>query len=204
MVPHTAITCGMPGSPFQVRRCSPAWWNSTRTSSSSGATHNHMSDPYRSRYRLPYAGGMDIRSERIAAGMSQSELARAARVPQPNLSAYENGRRNPSPEVRERIARALRTRPSSRLEKHRSAIRDLVRAHHAAAPRVFGSVARGEDEADSDIDLLVEFTDEASLLDEVGLRLALQDLLQVEVDVVAVDTLHGEFRDRALKEAVPV
>lgn len=60
--------------------------------------------------------------------------------------------------------------------------------HHAVAPRIFGSVAPGEDQPGSDLDLLVEFTDEAFLLDEIGLRLALADLLRVEVDVIAVDT----------------
>jgi predicted nucleotidyltransferase len=50
----------------------------------------------------------------------------------------------------------------------------------------------------------VEFTDEASLLDEVGLRLALSDLLQVEVDVVSVDALRGSMRERVLREAVAV
>ncbi|HEY9563649.1 MAG TPA: nucleotidyltransferase domain-containing protein [Nocardioides sp.] len=72
------------------------------------------------------------------------------------------------------------------------------------SPRVFGSVARGEDEPGSDVDLLVDFTEEATLLDEVGLRLALRDLLRVEVDVVAADSLRGEFRDRVLCEAVAV
>lgn len=147
---------------------------------------------------------MDIRAERVAAGISQSELARAARVPQPNLSAYENGRRSPTPDVLGRIARALQGRPSLRLQRHRSAIRKLANAYHATEPHVFGSIARGEDEAGSDVDLLVEFTDEASLFDEVGLRLALRDLLQVEVDVVALDSLHGELRERILAEAVPV
>lgn len=136
--------------------------------------------------------------------MSQSQLARAAGVSQPNLSAYENGRRNPSPEVLERISRALRGRPSSRVAKHRDDIREVVAAHHARDPRLFGSVARDEDQPGSDVDLLVYFTDEATLLDEIGLRLALRDLLQVEVDVVAVDTLRGDIRDRVLREAVPV
>ena len=147
---------------------------------------------------------MDIRAERRAAGLSQSQLARAAGVSQPNLSAYENGRRVPSPEVLERIRRALVGRPSERIEQHRESIRALVAKHHAAAPRLFGSVARGEDEPGSDVDLLVEFTEDASLLDEVGLRLALADLLQVEVDVVAADTLKGPVRDRVLGETVPV
>lgn len=136
--------------------------------------------------------------------MSQSELARAAKVPQPNLSAYENGRRSPSPEVLERLARALDGPPSARVALHLADIRSLVSAHHAIEPRIFGSVARGEDQPGSDVDILVEFTGEATLLDEVGLRLALADLLQVAVDVVAADTLRGEMRERILREAVPV
>ena len=76
--------------------------------------------------------------------------------------------------------------------------------HHAVAPRIFGSVARGDDEPGSDVDLLVEFTDEASLLDEIGLRLALADLLRVEVDVIASDSLRGTMRERVLREAVEV
>lgn len=147
---------------------------------------------------------MDIRAERLAAGMSQSELARAARVSQPNLSAYENGRRAPSPDVLDRIAQALTGRPSIRVEHHRDGIRALVDQFHASGPRLVGSVARGDDRPGSDVDVLVEFTDEATLLDEVGLRLALSDLLRVEVDVIAADSLRGEVRDRLLNEAVAV
>jgi len=147
---------------------------------------------------------MNIRVERQAVGLSQSQLARAAGVPQPNLSAYENGRRVPSPEVLDRIQRALTVRPSARVKQHRDSIRALVAKHHAVAPRIFGSVARGDDEAGSDVDLLVEFTDDASLLDEIGLRLALADLLRVEVDVVAADGLRGQMRERVLGEAVEV
>lgn len=147
---------------------------------------------------------MDIRAERVAAGMSQSELARAAQVPQPNLSAYENGRRTPSSEVLDRITHALLGRPSVRVHLHRADIRALVAEYRAEFPRIFGSVARGEDEPGSDLDLLVDFTDEATLLDEVGLRLALSDLLRVDVDVVAADALRGEFRERVMREAVAV
>lgn len=90
------------------------------------------------------------------------------------------------------------------MAQHREEIRALVASHHAGEPRLFGSIARGEDDAGSDIDLLVEFTSEATLLDEVGLRLALADLLRVDVDVVAVDSLRGPLRDRVLREAVAV
>lgn len=147
---------------------------------------------------------MDIRAQRLAAGMNQSQLARAAEVSQPNLSAYENGRRVPSAAVLERISRSLAGRPSARVEAHRQDIRDLAKRHHAIHPRVFGSVARGEDQPGSDVDFLVAFDDEASLLDEVALRLALGDLLQVEVDVVAEDSLRGSLRERVLAEALPL
>lgn len=147
---------------------------------------------------------MDIRLERIAAAMTQEQLANAADVAQPNLSAYENGRRSPSPEVLQRIRLALTGRPSARVELHREAIRALVQQYRATSPRIFGSIARGEDQPGSDLDLLVEFTDEATLLDEVGLRLALSDLLRIAVDVVPADALHGELRERVLREAVPV
>ncbi|KYH45734.1 nucleotidyltransferase [Branchiibius sp. NY16-3462-2] len=94
--------------------------------------------------------------------------------------------------------------PSARVRQCREEIEALVHAHHATEPRVFGSVARGEDQPGSDVDLLVEFTDKATLLDEVGLRLALADLLQVEVDVIALNSLRGPMRDRVLSEAVAI
>lgn len=147
---------------------------------------------------------MDIRAKREAAGVTQAALARAAAVAQPNLSAYENGRRTPSPDVVERIRQALRNRPSDLIERHREAMRTLVAEHHGSAPRLFGSVARGSDDLDSDIDLLVDFDEEARLFDEIALRLALSDLLGVTVDVVGSDALRGGFQDRVLAEAVPL
>jgi predicted nucleotidyltransferase len=147
---------------------------------------------------------VDVRAERLAAGLSQSQLARAANVSQPNLSAYENGRRAPSPDVLARIEGALRGRPSARVERHRDEIRSTVERFRGIRPRIVGSVARGEDHPGSDVDILVDFTDDATLLDEVGLRLALTDLLRVKVDVIASDSLRGEVRDRLLGEAVAV
>lgn len=96
------------------------------------------------------------------------------------------------------------TRPSERLALHRDRIRDLVAKHHARAPRIFGSVAAGTDRADSDLDILVEFDDEASLLDQVALWLDLVDLLGIDVDLVSADGLRGRFRERILAEAIPL
>ena len=68
--------------------------------------------------------------------------------------------------------------------------------------RVFGSVARSEADAESDIDLLVDKERGRSLLDLGGLLMDLQDLLGCNVDVVTEDGLRDRIRDRVLKEAV--
>jgi predicted nucleotidyltransferase len=70
--------------------------------------------------------------------------------------------------------------------------------------RVFGSVARGEAGPASDLDLLVTFEPERTLLDLAGLELDLEDLLQCEVDVVEEGGLSPYMEDRILAEAVPL
>ena len=70
--------------------------------------------------------------------------------------------------------------------------------------RVFGSVARGQDDKDSDIDFLVEMEPGRSLLDMGGLLMDLRKLLGREVDVVTEKGLKDRIRGRVLREAVPV
>ena len=70
--------------------------------------------------------------------------------------------------------------------------------------RLFGSVARGEADAQSDVDILVNMESGRSLLDLGGLRSDLNDLLGVKVDVFTEDCLKSRIRERALKEAVPL
>jgi predicted nucleotidyltransferase len=70
--------------------------------------------------------------------------------------------------------------------------------------RVFGSVARGEADEKSDIDLLVDIEPNRSLFDLGGLWTDLQDLLGHNVDVVPEDCLRARIRERVLKEAVPL
>jgi uncharacterized protein len=67
---------------------------------------------------------------------------------------------------------------------------------------VFGSYATGKVNKRSDIDFLVEFEKEADLLDQVGLKLDLQDLLERKVDVVTPDSLSQYFRNSVLDQAV--
>ncbi len=70
--------------------------------------------------------------------------------------------------------------------------------------RVFGSVARGEDDEMSDIDLLVEVEAGRSLLDQAGLWLDLQELLGCKVDVVSESGIKPRIKERVLWEAVPL
>jgi uncharacterized protein len=70
--------------------------------------------------------------------------------------------------------------------------------------RIFGSVARGDSDATSDIDFLVDLEPERSLFDLSGLLIDLEAILQTEVDVVTERGLRARIRDRVLREAVPL
>jgi predicted nucleotidyltransferase/DNA-binding XRE family transcriptional regulator len=144
-----------------------------------------------------------ILDARARAGLSQSQLARRAGVPQPNLSAYEAGRVQPRPETLARILAATAERPSVVLGRKRDRVLELARHRKAVTVRVFGSIARGTDAVGSDVDLLVTFAPDASLLDAAGLVLDLENLLGVHVDVMS-DRAEGAIRDRAVAEAVPL
>jgi len=67
---------------------------------------------------------------------------------------------------------------------------------------LFGSYARGEERASSDVDLLVRFQEGATLFDMVGMADFLEDELQAKVDIVPIDTLRPEFRERVFREVV--
>lgn len=78
----------------------------------------------------------------------------------------------------------------------------MAHARGATDVRVFGSAARGADREDSDLDLLVAWPAERSLLDLVGLQLDLQDALGIRVDLATERELHPLLRERILAEAV--
>lgn len=78
-------------------------------------------------------------------------------------------------------------------------------AHHGASNvRIFGSVARGEEHKDSDVDFLVDMESDRSLLDRIGLIQDLEDLLERKVDVATVPGLRDYFRERILSQAIPL
>jgi uncharacterized protein len=88
------------------------------------------------------------------------------------------------------------------LKEKREEILQIAAKHGAQTVRIFGSVARGEADAASDLDFLVEMEPGRSLLDLGGLLMELQDLLGCRVDVVTEKGLRERIRERVLKEAV--
>jgi predicted nucleotidyltransferase len=136
------------------------------------------------------------------------------------ISAYESGRRQPSlPVLRSFINAAglelsiqLRHLPA-RLEDLSGPIGDRIRRnrHQLVATaadfgvhnlRVFGSVARGEDGADSDLDLLADLPADLGLLGLGRLRAALEEIIGAPVDIVPATDLKPEVRPRVERESV--
>jgi len=90
------------------------------------------------------------------------------------------------------------------LRRRKREILEIAERHGARNIRVFGSVARGEADDQSDVDFLVEMELGRSLLDLGGLWFDLKDLFGADVDVVTEKGLRERVRERALKEAIPL
>jgi predicted nucleotidyltransferase len=90
------------------------------------------------------------------------------------------------------------------LRERRGDILKIAARYGASNVRVFGSVARGETNEHSDIDILVDLEPGRSLMDLGGFLYDLQELLGSEIDVVTERGLCARIRERVLKEAVPL
>jgi predicted nucleotidyltransferase len=96
-------------------------------------------------------------------------------------------------------------RPSEALEKNRQAIREATKRFNAANPRVFGSVARGEDRPDSDLDILVDALPGSTLLTLGGLQDALEQMmLGTPIHLLTPGDFPEAIRIRVLSEAKPI
>jgi len=95
-------------------------------------------------------------------------------------------------------------KPSVALKAHRDEIRGIVLAHRVTNIRVFGSAARGDDTDDSDLDLLVDPTQETTLMDIGAIRFELHRLLGIPVDVLTPKSLPPKFREHVIEEAMPL
>jgi len=94
-------------------------------------------------------------------------------------------------------------RPSVALELHRSVIREIVERHKCRNPRVFGSIVRGEDTEESNLDLIVE-TDGASLIELARIEYEIAEIVGVRAIIHTPRNYPPEERERILAEAQPV
>ena len=88
----------------------------------------------------------------------------------------------------------------NQVEEMKETLIKVLKKHRVKRAALFGSIVRGEATEDSDIDLLIEFEGRKSLLDLVGLKLELEELLKREVDVVTYKSLHPLLRGKILNE----
>jgi predicted nucleotidyltransferase/DNA-binding XRE family transcriptional regulator len=162
---------------------------------------------------LAMAGTL-LRQARKRAGLSQVGLAGRAGVTQSVISAYESGQRQPSLPALARLIDAagfeltlgLRRPPGRlrrlsgpvgrRVRRHRKDLIAAAAAHGVSNLRVFGSVARGEDRADSDVDLLADFPPELSLFGLSRLEADLEAILGTRVDLIPAADLKPGVRER--------
>lgn len=164
--------------------------------------------------------GSLLREARRRAHLSQVELARRAGITQSVISAYESGSRQPSLptlarlvnatgldlDVRVRRSRSRLSRLSGplgrRLRQHRPQVQEIAAAHGLSNVRVFGSVARGEDTTDSDIDLLVDVAQGIGLIGLARAQHELEALLEARVDLVPADDLKSNVARSVLAEGI--
>jgi predicted nucleotidyltransferase/DNA-binding XRE family transcriptional regulator len=178
---------------------------------------------------IRYTEGMDLelatagtllRQARKRAGLSQAELAARAGVTQSVISAYESGHRQPAIPALWRLIEAtgfeltlgLRRQPGRlsqlsgpvgrRVRRHRGDLIAAAAAHGVQNLRVFGSVARGEDSGDSDVDLLADLPPGLSLFRLGRAEADLEAILGARVDLIPAGDLKPGVRARVERDLV--
>ena len=157
-----------------------------------------------------------LREARLRARLTQTELARRAGLTQAVISAYENGRREPSFATLQRLidatgfaleATLVARRPDGLLAVvlgHAPELRRRLGDLGASDIRVFGSVARGEESAESDIDLLVELDADVGMFSLLRMQSVAEEILGRRVDIVPAVGLKPDVVEQVHREAVPL
>lgn len=167
-------------------------------------------------------GAALLREARRRARLTQAQLAARAGVTQSVISAYESGHRQPALSTLVALIDAagfeldVLLRPASsrldgltgplgqRVRRNRHALTVAATAHGVTNLRVFGSVARGHDGPNSDVDLLVDLPPTMSLVGLGKIQDELESILGARVDLVPEGDLKPDVRVRVDEEAVPL
>ena len=95
-------------------------------------------------------------------------------------------------------------KPSEILAAKADQVREIIARYPVRNPRIFGSVARGEDEEGSDLDLLVEPLENTSYFDLAGLEIELGELLGVKIETATPGALRRELAERIADDLKPL
>lgn len=168
-----------------------------------------------------------LRQARFDANLSQVDLAGRAGTSQSALARYETGAALPTLPTLERLLAAcgrrleIQTPPAEpsvpptsmrsrldpqagKLRRRRRRLLEAADRHGIGHLRAFGSLARGEANSDSDVDLLVDLKPGRTLLDLAAFRREAAEILDLPVDVATADMLKERVRDQVLSEALPL
>lgn len=168
-----------------------------------------------------------LRQARLEANLSQVDLATRAGTSQSALARYETAAALPTLPTLERLLaacgrrleihtpRARHSIPGSsmrsqlgpqadKLRRQRRRLLDAAEKHGVTHLRAFGSLARGEATAASDVDLLVDLKPGRTLIDLAAFRREAGEILDLPVDVATADMLKDRIRDEVLSEALPL
>jgi len=170
---------------------------------------------------IRYSDGMTqtaastIRGARVRAGLTQTELAAKANISQSVVSAYESAKREPSFETLRKLVAAAgfdldlivvpaapKTLRRQAIDQNRMRLQRTLRTLGARNIRLFGSVARGDDGPDSDIDLLVDVAPDVGLFALGRMRSEAERILGTTVDLVPANSLKPDLAERVLAEAI--
>jgi predicted nucleotidyltransferase/DNA-binding XRE family transcriptional regulator len=165
--------------------------------------------------------GALLRDARRDSRLSQSELARRANVAQSVISAYESDLREPALTTLRRLIEATghrlvinferdpRSRPGlpdtrlgRRLRQNRKAILESAARYGASNVRIFGSVARGDERTNSDIDIVVDISQDIGLIALTTLENELRGIIGVPVDLSISSDLRPKVKMEVERDAV--
>lgn len=153
-----------------------------------------------------------IKTARERTGLTQSALANRSGIRQSVISEYESGRREPSVAALDRLLGAagltltLAEAPETLRQVRLLAddLRTILAEYGATNIEVFGSVARGDDHENSDIDLLVDLAPDVGMFDLLRMQSAAEALLGRPVDIVPRASLKSGVADDVRRDAVPL
>lgn len=90
------------------------------------------------------------------------------------------------------------------VEEIKQKILPILKKYNIKKAGLFGSCVRGEIKGDSDIDILAEIEDDISLLDFVGIKLEIENVLKRKVDLVEYSTIKPLLKEKIIKEQVGI